>query len=85
MSRIEQIIEQEEIACEYTTVPAYLHAPVTGSDADEIKRLRQDARLARELGFEAAFVDEVPSDLHDQPVTGVVTPTQTVNIAPVRR
>ena len=35
--------------------------------------------------YDSEFVDEVPSDLHDQPVTGVVTPTQTVNIAPVRR
>ena len=28
--------------------------------------------------FDSEFVDEVPRDLHDQPVTGVVTPTQTV-------
>lgn len=28
--------------------------------------------------FDSEFVDEVPRDLHDQPVTGVVTPTRTV-------
>ena len=27
----------------------------------------------------------VPRDLHDQPVTGVVTPTQTITLAPARR
>ena len=35
--------------------------------------------------FDSELVDEVPSDLHDQPVTGVVTPTRTVTLAPTRR
>lgn len=35
--------------------------------------------------FDSEVVDEVPRDLHDQPVTGVVTPTQTIILAPVRR
>lgn len=35
--------------------------------------------------FDSEIVDEVPSDLHDQPVTGVVTPTQTLVLAPARR
>lgn len=35
--------------------------------------------------FDSELVDEVPSELHDQPVTGVVTPTQTVVLAPSRR
>jgi 5-formyltetrahydrofolate cyclo-ligase len=35
--------------------------------------------------FDSEVLDEVPSDLHDQPVTGVVTPTQTIVLAPVRR
>ena len=35
--------------------------------------------------YDSELVDEVPSDLHDQPVTGVVTPTKTVLLAPVRR
>ncbi|MBF9336383.1 5-formyltetrahydrofolate cyclo-ligase [Microbacterium lacticum] len=34
--------------------------------------------------FDSELVDEVPRDLHDQPVTGVVTPTQTVALAPPR-
>lgn len=35
--------------------------------------------------FDSELVDEVPRDLHDQPVTGVVTPTRTVVLAPPRR
>ena len=35
--------------------------------------------------FDSEFVDDVPSDVHDQPVTGVITPTQTFTLAPVRR
>ena len=35
--------------------------------------------------FDSEVVDEVPSDIHDQPVTGVVTPTQTLILAPARR
>jgi len=35
--------------------------------------------------YDTEFVDEVPRDRHDQPVIGVVTPTRTVTLAPVRR
>lgn len=35
--------------------------------------------------FDSELVDEVPRDLHDQPVTGVVTPTRTVVLAPEAR
>lgn len=35
--------------------------------------------------YDSELVDEVPADVHDQPVTGVVTPTKTVLLAPVRR
>lgn len=32
--------------------------------------------------YDDEFVAEVPRDLHDQPVTGVVTPTRTIDLAP---
>ncbi|HEX5857564.1 MAG TPA: 5-formyltetrahydrofolate cyclo-ligase [Microbacterium sp.] len=35
--------------------------------------------------YDSELLDAVPSDVHDQPVTGVVTPTQTLTIAPTRR
>lgn len=35
--------------------------------------------------FDDELVDDVPRDLHDQPVSGVVTPTHTVTFAPAAR
>jgi 5-formyltetrahydrofolate cyclo-ligase len=31
--------------------------------------------------FDSEFVDDVPRDVHDQPVSGIVTPTQTITFA----
>ncbi|MET0813018.1 MAG: 5-formyltetrahydrofolate cyclo-ligase [Microbacterium sp.] len=35
--------------------------------------------------FDSEILDEVPSDARDEPVTGVVTPTRTLTLAPTRR
>lgn len=35
--------------------------------------------------YDSEVIDEVPSDIHDQPVTGIVTPTRTITLAPTRR
>ncbi|WP_345803338.1 5-formyltetrahydrofolate cyclo-ligase [Microbacterium sp. AZCO] len=35
--------------------------------------------------YDSELLDEVPRDVHDQPVTGVVTPTQTLVLSPARR
>lgn len=35
--------------------------------------------------YDTEYLDEVPRDVHDQPVTGVVTPTRTIDIAPRSR
>jgi 5-formyltetrahydrofolate cyclo-ligase len=35
--------------------------------------------------FDAEYLDEVPRDVHDQPVTGIVTPTRTLAFAPRAR
>lgn len=35
--------------------------------------------------FDSELLDDVPRDVHDQPVTGIVTPTRTVEFAPPRR
>lgn len=34
--------------------------------------------------YDSEFVDDIPADLHDQPVTGVVTPTRTLTLASPR-
>ena len=35
--------------------------------------------------YDTEFLDEVPRDVHDQPVSGIATPTRTLAIAPTRR
>ncbi|MEA3208032.1 MAG: hypothetical protein QOE70_1089, partial [Chthoniobacter sp.] len=61
ISQIHQIIEDERLACEFHWVPGYLHTPASKrTDADEIAALKEDARLAGELGFDAEFVERAP-------------------------
>lgn len=35
--------------------------------------------------YDSELLDEVPRDLHDQPVSGAITPSQTITLAPQRR
>lgn len=35
--------------------------------------------------YDSEVLDEIPRDLHDQPVDGIVTPTQTITLSPARR
>ncbi len=35
--------------------------------------------------YDTEFVDEVPHDVHDQPVSGIVTPTRTLTFSPATR
>jgi 5-formyltetrahydrofolate cyclo-ligase len=35
--------------------------------------------------FDSELLDEVPRDVHDQPVTGIVTPTRTLTFSPAPR
>jgi len=61
IDEIERIIGEEEIECEFSRVPAFLHAPVFGERGDlDDAELKGEADLARELGFDADFVQTVP-------------------------
>src|ERR1043165_2189507 len=53
MEQIQANVEEEQIDCGYTSVPAYLHAPWKEPAKDEIEGLQKDAQLAIELGFDA--------------------------------
>lgn len=59
IDQIESHIHAESIDCEFKRVPGYLHEALDGDGAtpDELKEV---ADLAREIGFEASFVDSVP-------------------------
>src|SRR4051794_12555636 len=60
ISTIDGIIHDLDIDCDFAWVPGYLHAPI-GDRANQVaESLREEASLAAELGFDAAFVDDVP-------------------------
>ena len=53
-------IRAESIECEFKWVPGYYHAPSKGYDKAERDSLREDARIADELGFPAEFMESIP-------------------------
>ena len=60
MMQIRALVEDEKIECGYTSVPGYLHDRWKTPTKAEVERLREDAELALELGFDARFVESVP-------------------------
>jgi glycine/D-amino acid oxidase-like deaminating enzyme/nitrite reductase/ring-hydroxylating ferredoxin subunit len=60
IDEIERIVQEENIACEFSRVPGYLHVPVSGGQSDERVGLRKDAKLANDFGLNAAYLDCVP-------------------------
>ena len=60
LEQIEAIVRDESIACDWTRVTGYKHAAREGDVPRASEQLRGEARLARELGFAARYLDEVP-------------------------
>ena len=58
--QIDTIVRGHGIDCSFGWVDGYLHAPIGSHQAEEADTFRDDAALARELGFDAAFVGDVP-------------------------
>jgi glycine/D-amino acid oxidase-like deaminating enzyme/nitrite reductase/ring-hydroxylating ferredoxin subunit len=59
INTIEEISQREEFDCEFRRIPGFLHASLE-NDSEERKSLQADCQLAREFGFEAAFVESAP-------------------------
>ena len=54
-------VAREEIGCEFSWVPGYLHSPIVEEpNSDDTATLRADADLAVDLGFSAAFLESAP-------------------------
>ena len=61
IEQIQAAVRDDQIACEFMRVPAYLHAPRGAPpDEDQRRHLREEAELAAQMGFDAAFVASVP-------------------------
>lgn len=59
INTIEHIAKTQSIDCDFRRVPGFLHQSLNAK-RDESKQLSQEADLARELGFDATFLDAVP-------------------------
>ena len=61
VDEIERIVRDENIECEYSRVPGFLHTSLFGEGSrDDRDELKKEADLAQQLGFDAAFMEAVP-------------------------
>jgi glycine/D-amino acid oxidase-like deaminating enzyme/nitrite reductase/ring-hydroxylating ferredoxin subunit len=60
IDQIDAIVGEESIDCGWTRVTGYKHAAHGADLAREAEALREEARLAHELGFKAEYQQEVP-------------------------
>jgi glycine/D-amino acid oxidase-like deaminating enzyme/nitrite reductase/ring-hydroxylating ferredoxin subunit len=60
VDEIERIVCEEEIECEFTRVPAYLHVRTGDRSKREVSSIKKQADLAAELGFDATYVSSAP-------------------------
>lgn len=60
ISTIEDIVSGNEIDAGFERVDGFLHAQMRGDEDKEAEGLKEDASLARELGFDVEFVHAVP-------------------------
>ena len=60
IARIDDIVRQHGIECRFDWVEGYLHLRAGDTEPKDVDRLKHDAELAAELGFDAAFVERTP-------------------------
>jgi len=60
IDQIDEIISEHDIDCAFEWVDGFLHAPHGESDTESVNSFKEDAELASDLGFDAAFVENVP-------------------------
>jgi len=57
---IEQVVTENALDCDFRRTPGFLCSAIDGKD-DERDQLKDEAELARELGFDLDYVDDVPA------------------------
>jgi glycine/D-amino acid oxidase-like deaminating enzyme/nitrite reductase/ring-hydroxylating ferredoxin subunit len=61
IDQIHDIVQREQIRCEFNWVPGYLHVSLCDrGGTNEREALMRDAELATQLGFSAEFLEAVP-------------------------
>ena len=59
IATIDEVIREQGIEAGFEWVDGYLHAPLKNDDGKE-PEVEEDVKLAREMGFDAEFVETVP-------------------------
>jgi glycine/D-amino acid oxidase-like deaminating enzyme/nitrite reductase/ring-hydroxylating ferredoxin subunit len=59
LDQIEATCTIERIDCDFRRVPGFLHQAIVGEGLSK-SALREQATLARQLGFDASFIEEMP-------------------------
>jgi glycine/D-amino acid oxidase-like deaminating enzyme/nitrite reductase/ring-hydroxylating ferredoxin subunit len=60
IATVEKVVCEHAIDAGFEWVDGYLHAPLNDETGQEAGRLQDDATLARDLGFDAEYVETVP-------------------------
>lgn len=60
IAAIDGIVREHAIDAAFAWVDGYLHVPAAGHTDEEVEFLRGEAAIARDLGFDAEYVDAVP-------------------------
>jgi glycine/D-amino acid oxidase-like deaminating enzyme/nitrite reductase/ring-hydroxylating ferredoxin subunit len=60
IATIDEVVREHAIDAGFEWVDGYLHAPLNDETSQEPERLQEDATLARDLGFDAEYVETVP-------------------------
>ena len=60
IATIDEVVREQRLAAGFAWVNGYLHAPIDGDAHREAPLLQEEAELARELGFDAEYVETVP-------------------------
>jgi glycine/D-amino acid oxidase-like deaminating enzyme/nitrite reductase/ring-hydroxylating ferredoxin subunit len=60
IDQISEIVRRDSPDSEFKWVPGYLHAPLNKDGKHDRDQLEEDAQLARDLGFDAELISQVP-------------------------
>jgi glycine/D-amino acid oxidase-like deaminating enzyme/nitrite reductase/ring-hydroxylating ferredoxin subunit len=60
IATIDEVVREHAIDAGFEWIDGYLHAPLNDQAQQEAERLQEDATLARDLGFDAEYVEAVP-------------------------
>jgi glycine/D-amino acid oxidase-like deaminating enzyme/nitrite reductase/ring-hydroxylating ferredoxin subunit len=60
IGQIDEIVRANALDADFAWVEGYLHAPVDHHDASAAAGLRDDQRLANDMGFDAEWIETVP-------------------------